>query len=74
MNRLSSQSYSFELSYPIENTADSVYHASDLRRAIEAYKAFLPTVATEAVIQQMLNEGAKPNDLGLVMATSPSKH
>ncbi len=41
------------------------------RRAIEAYKFFFPTMGTEAVMQQMLSNGAKINEIGHVMATTP---
>jgi len=63
--------YTFERGFPVGDTPSSVYEASDLRRAIEAYKTFVPTLATEAVIQQMANQGATPNERGMVMATSP---
>ncbi len=38
---------------------------------VEAYKFFYPAVATEAVIQQGAAAGAKVNEVGIVMATSP---
>jgi hypothetical protein len=63
--------HEFERGYPSANTASNIYDASDLRRAIVAYKAFVPTLATEAVIQQMISHGARPNEVGMVMATSP---
>lgn len=63
--------YRFERGFPAAGTAARAYDASDLRRAVEAYKFFYPTIATEAVIQQMLTAGAKVNEVGIVMATSP---
>jgi hypothetical protein len=63
--------YTFKRGYPTGNTAEHVYQQSDLRRAIEAYKTFLPTMATEAVIQQMMTAGAEPNEIGIVMAQGP---
>ena len=68
---ISEKSYAFENGFPVNNTAEQVYRASDLRRAIEAYKIFVPTLGTEAVIQQLSNQGAIPNKKGMVMATSP---
>jgi hypothetical protein len=61
----------FERGYPVAGTAQNVYDASDLRRAIEAYKFFYPTMGTEAVMQQMLANGAKINEVGHVMSASP---
>ena len=61
----------FERGYPIAGTAQKAYDASDLRRAIEAYKFFFPTMGSEAVMQQMLSNGAKVNEIGHVMATWP---
>lgn len=65
--------YSFELEFPTGNTTADAYNDSNLRRAIKAYKLFLPTIATEEVIQQMLSVGAKANEVGIVMATSPKQ-
>ena len=66
-----SAQYAFERGFPAAGTADKAYDASDFRRAIEAYKFFYPTVATEAVMQQIVAAGAKVNEVGIVMATSP---
>lgn len=63
--------YKFERGFPAVGTAEKAYDASDLRRAIEAYKFFYPTVATEAVMQQGRAAGAIVNEVGIVMATSP---
>lgn len=68
---LAGEPYTFERGFPTQNTAENVYAESDLRRAIEAYKIFVPTLGTEGVIQQMINQGAIPNKKGMVMATSP---
>jgi len=65
--------YTFTQGYPTGDTAEHVYQQSDLRRAIEAYKNFLPTMATEAVIQQMMTAGAKLNEIGIVMAQGPKQ-
>ena len=65
--------YTFSQGFPTGDTANAIYRNSDLRRAIEAYKTFLPTLATEAVIQQMINAGAKPNEIGIVMAQGPKQ-
>ena len=61
----------FERGFPTAGTAENSYDASDLRRAIEAYKFFYPTMGSEAVMQQMLSNGAVINEVGHVMATWP---
>jgi hypothetical protein len=67
----STAQYTFERGTPTGSTAEDAYYASDLRRAIEAYKFFYPTMGAEAVMQQMLSNGAKINEVGHVMATWP---
>ncbi len=61
----------FERGFPTPATVERAHDAADLRRAIEAYKFFFPTLGTEAVMQQMLSNGAVINEVGHVMATSP---
>jgi len=63
--------YKFERGYPAPGTAERVYDASDLRRAVEAYKFFYPTVASEALMQQMAPAGATDNEVSVVLATGP---
>ena len=63
--------YQLDRGFPAASTVEHAYDAVDLRRAIEAYKFFYGTVATEAVMQQGLAAGAKVNEVGIVMATSP---
>jgi len=63
--------YKFERGFPTAGTVEAAYDASDLRRAIEAFKFFYGTVATEAVMQQGQAAGGKVNEIGIVMATSP---
>jgi len=63
--------YTFKQGFPAAGTTQSAYDAADLRRAIEAYKFFYPTLGTEAVIQQGLAAGGKINEVGIVMATGP---
>jgi len=65
--------YTFRQGYPTGDTAAASYSNSKLRRAIEAYKTFLPTVATEAVIQQMTGAGAVFNKVGIIMAQGPKQ-
>jgi len=65
--------YTFRRGTPTGDTAAAVYANSMRRRAIEAYKTFLPTVATEAVIQQMVGAGAVPNQIGIVMVQGPKQ-
>jgi len=62
--------YKFEGGYPAAGTSKLAYDASDLRRAIETYKFFFPTVSTEALMQQMPG-GEKPNTVWVKMATAP---
>ena len=54
--------YSFERGFPTAVTSENVYDATDLRRAIEAYKFFFGTMQSEAVMQQMLSNGAVINE------------
>ena len=49
--------YKFERGFPAAGTAEKACDASDLRRAIEAYKFFYPTIGTEAAMQQGLAAG-----------------
>ena len=42
----------FERGFPAPGAAEQAYDASELRRAIEAYKFFYGTVATEAVMHR----------------------
>ena len=63
--------YKFARGFPAAGTAERAYDASDLRRAIEAYKFFYLTIASEAVMQQGQAAGAKVNEIGTVMATGP---
>ncbi|NRB17757.1 MAG: DUF1254 domain-containing protein [Rhodobacteraceae bacterium] len=65
------KNYNFERGYPTTVTVEKANDASDLRRAIEAYKFFFPTMGTEAVMQQVLSNNAKVNEIGHVMATWP---
>jgi hypothetical protein len=63
--------YKFEPGFPVADTTVHAYDSSDLSRAVEAYKFFYPTISTEAVMQQGVAAGARPNEIGIVMATSP---
>lgn len=65
--------YTFERGYPSAVTAQKAHDATDLRRAIFAYKFFYPTLGTEAVFEQMMSNGAVINEIGHVMATSPKQ-
>ena len=67
-------SYEFKRGFPAnEETVRQAQDATDLRRAIEAYKFFFPTVATEAVIQQFVPHGAIPNKAGIIMPQDPEQ-
>ena len=66
-----SSPYGFERSYPAVGMVDRVHDASALRRAIEAYKFFYPTVSSEALWQELLAAGAKINDRSLIMLSTP---
>ena len=64
--------YHFTRGFPAdETTTKQAQDATALRRAIEAYKFFYPTVATEAVIQQFEPHGAIPNKVGIIMPQDP---
>jgi len=66
--------YSFTRGFPAnEETIKQAQDATDLRRAIEAYKFYFPTVATEAVIQQFKPHGAIPNKVGIIMPQDPEQ-
>ena len=66
--------YSFTRGFPAnDETIKMAQDATDLRRAIEAYKFFFPTVATEAVIQQFKPHGAIPNKVGIIMPQDPEQ-
>ena len=66
--------YSFERGFPAnDETIERARDATSLRRAIEAYKFFFPTVATEAVIQQFEPHGAIPNVAGIIMPQDPEQ-
>lgn len=65
--------YTYSQGFPTGATAIAVYENSKLRRGVEAYKTFLPTVATEAVFQQMVGAGAVFNEVGTVMAQGPKQ-
>lgn len=66
--------YTFTRGFPANSqTIKQAQDATDLRRAIEAYKFFFPTVATEAVIQQFKPHGIIPNKVGIIMPQDPEQ-
>jgi len=66
--------YTFKHGFPANpETIKKAQDATDLRRAIEAYKFFFPTVATEAVIQQFKPHGTIPNKVGIIMPQDPEQ-
>ena len=66
--------YAFKRGFPANaETIQRAEDATDLRRAIEAYKYFYPTVATEAVMQQFQPHGAVPNKVGIIMPQDPEQ-
>ena len=66
--------YEFKRGFPANaETIKQAQDATDLRRAIEAYKFFFPTVATEAVIQQFKPHGSVPNKVGIIMPQDPEQ-
>jgi hypothetical protein len=74
MKTTTSTDYDFIRGFPAnEETIKQAHNATDLRRAIEAYKFFFPTVATEAVIQQFEPHGAIPNQVGIIMPQDPEQ-
>ena len=63
-----STAYSFERGFPAnDQTIQAARDTTTLRRAVEAYKYFYPTVATEAVMQQFAPFGARANEVGIIM-------
>ena len=64
-------SYTFNQGYPTGTTAADVYRNSLTRRAIEAYKTFLPTITTEAMFDALENVGAVPNKVGVTLDQGP---
>jgi hypothetical protein len=66
--------YAFERGFPAnDETIQAARDATVLRRAVEAYKYFYPTVATEAVMQQFVPHGAVPNKVGIIMPQDPEQ-
>ena len=65
--------YTFKLGFPSGDTAQAANDATDLRRAIEAYKFFYPTVATEGVFQQFEPHGMLWNEVGIIMPQDPEQ-
>ena len=66
--------YAFERGFPAnDETIQTARDATVLRRAVEAYKYFYPTVATEAVMQQFVPHGAIPNQVGIIMPQDPEQ-
>ncbi|MGI9244813.1 MAG: DUF1254 domain-containing protein [Verrucomicrobiales bacterium] len=66
--------YKMERGFPAgDATIEKARHATSLRRAIEAYKFFFPTLATEAVFQQFVPHGAVPNRVGIIMPQDPEQ-
>lgn len=69
-----STDYTFQRGLPAsEETVQAARDATVLRRAIEAYKYFYPTVATEAVMQQFEPFGARANEVGIIMPQDPEQ-
>jgi hypothetical protein len=65
--------YTFKLGFPSGNTIQAATDATDSRRAIEAYKFFYPTVATEGVFQQFVPHGMAWNKVGIIMPQDPEQ-
>ena len=66
--------YAFERGFPAnDETIQVARDATVLRRAVEAYRYFYPTVATEAVMQQFEPFGARPNEVGIIMPQDPEQ-
>ena len=69
-----SNTYSLKNGVPADQkTIDQAHYATNLRRAIEAYKFFFPTLATEAVMQQFEPHGAIANEVGIIMPQDPEQ-
>lgn len=51
----------FERGYPADDTAARAYDATDLERAVEAYRFFYPTVSCAALFKGFTSVGLVPN-------------
>lgn len=68
-----SAGYTFERGYPAASTAQDAWDASDLNRAVEAYKFFYPTVSGLAIFEGNAKVGIVPNKVFGTLDTQP-KH
>jgi hypothetical protein len=61
----------FENGFPTLTTAQAAQHDQDLRRALEAYHFFYPTVSMEGIVQGTRNAGAADNEAAFMVLAQP---
>ena len=61
----------FQHGFPTPDTAEAAQHAQDLRRALEAYHFFYPTVSMEGIVRGTRNAGAADNEAALMVLAQP---
>lgn len=61
----------FENGFPSVESARAVHGEQDLRRAVEAYRFFYPTVSLEGIFQGTRGAGAKDNESALLFMARP---
>jgi hypothetical protein len=61
----------FEHDFPVGPSAVAAHHEQDLRRALEAYHFFYPTVSMEAIARGTRAAGAADNKAALLIVAQP---
>ncbi len=61
----------FQLGFPTQRSAEAAQHDQDLRRALEAYHFFYPTVSMEGIVQGTRAAGAADNEAALQLLAQP---
>ena len=61
----------FENGFPTLATAEAAQHDQDLRRALEAYHFFYPTVSMEGIAQGTRNAGVTDNEAAFMVLAHP---
>ena len=61
----------FSRGFPTPTSAEAAHHDQDLRRALEAYHFFYPTVSMEGIVQGTRNAGAADNEAAFMVLAQP---
>jgi Protein of unknown function (DUF1254) len=61
----------FQLGFPTASSAWAAQHGQDLRRALEAYHFFYPTVSMEGIVRGTRNAGAADNQAAFMVLAQP---